>query len=51
MEKVTVDKVLVSDNRVCGVRTNKGDIKCQVFVNCAGQVRNMEQLIINCNSY
>ena len=39
MEKVTVDKVLVSDNRVCGVRTNKGDIKCEVFVNCAGQVR------------
>ena len=40
MEKVTVDKVLVSNNRVCGVRTNKGDIKCEVFVNCAGQVRN-----------
>ena len=40
MEKVTVDKVLVSNNRVCGVRTNKGDIECEVFVNCAGQVRN-----------
>ena len=39
VEKVTVDKVLVSNNRVCGVRTSKGDIKCQVFVNCAGQVR------------
>ena len=39
MEKVRVDKVLVSNNRVCGVRTNKGDIKCEVFVNCAGQVR------------
>ena len=39
MEKVAVDKVLVSNNRVCGVRTNKGDIKCEVFVNCAGQVR------------
>ena len=39
VEKVTVDKVLVSNNSVCGVRTNKGDIKCEVFVNCAGQVR------------
>ena len=39
VEKVRVDKVLVSNNRVCGVRTNKGDIKCEVFVNCAGQVR------------
>ena len=39
VEKVTVDKVLVSNNRVCGVRTNKGDINCEVFVNCAGQVR------------
>ena len=39
VEKVTVDKVLVSNNRVCGVKTNKGDIKCEVFVNCAGQVR------------
>ena len=38
MEKVRVDKVLVNNNRVCGVRTNKGDIKCEVFVNCAGQV-------------
>ena len=46
MEKVTVDKVLVSNNRVCGVRTNKGDIKCEVFVNCAGQVRMISILII-----
>jgi len=38
LEKVTVDKVLVSNDRVCGVRTNKGDVKCEVFVNCAGQV-------------
>jgi len=38
VEKVTVDKVLVSNNRVCGVRTNQGDVKCEVFVNCAGQV-------------
>ena len=38
VEKVTVDKVLVSNDRVCGVRTNQGDVKCEVFVNCAGQV-------------
>ena len=25
--------------RVTGVRTNKGHINCEVFVNCAGQVR------------
>ncbi|XP_065914697.1 pyruvate dehydrogenase phosphatase regulatory subunit, mitochondrial-like [Dysidea avara] len=37
VEKVTVDKVLVSNDRVCGVRTNQGDVKCEVFVNCAGQ--------------
>ena len=38
LEKVIVNKVLVSNDRVCGVRTNKGDVKCEVFVNCAGQV-------------
>ena len=38
VEKVTVDKVLVSNDKVCGVRTNQGDVKCEVFVNCAGQV-------------
>jgi len=38
VEKVTVNKVLVSNDRVCGVRTNQGDVKCEVFVNCAGQV-------------
>ncbi|XP_065914699.1 pyruvate dehydrogenase phosphatase regulatory subunit, mitochondrial-like [Dysidea avara] len=45
VEKVTVDKVLVSNDRVCGVRTNQGDVKCEVFVNCAGQwARDLGQL-------
>ena len=37
-EKVCVEKVEVENGRVCGVKTNKGDIKCEVFVNCGGQV-------------
>ncbi|XP_019628751.1 PREDICTED: pyruvate dehydrogenase phosphatase regulatory subunit, mitochondrial-like [Branchiostoma belcheri] len=36
-EKVGVEKVLTSDGRVSGVRTNKGDIRCDNFVNCTGQ--------------
>ena len=31
--------------RVTSVRTNKGHINCEVFVNCAGQVRNSSTLI------
>ena len=37
-EKVCVERVEVENGRVCGVKTNKGDIKCEVFVNCGGQV-------------
>ena len=37
-EKVCVERVEVENGRVCGVKTNRGDIKCEVFVNCGGQV-------------
>ncbi len=37
-EGVSVEGVEVENGRVCGVRTNKGDIKCDIFVNCAGMV-------------
>ena len=39
-EGVRVEGVDVEGGRVTGVRTNKGNISCEVFVNCAGQVRN-----------
>ena len=38
-EGVRVEGVDVEGGRVTGVRTNKGNISCEVFVNCAGQVR------------
>ena len=39
-EGVCVEGVDVEGGRVTGVRTNKGNISCEIFVNCAGQVRN-----------
>ena len=38
-EGVRVEGVDVESGRVTGVRTNKGNITCEIFVNCAGQVR------------
>ena len=38
MEGVCVEEVLVEKERVTGVLTDKGEVKCEVFVNCAGQV-------------
>ena len=37
-EGVRVEGVAVQDGRVVGVKTNKGDVECEIFVNCAGQV-------------
>ena len=37
-ERVQVEKVLTDGQKVQGVKTDRGDIKCDVFVNCAGQV-------------
>ena len=37
-EKVGVEKVEVENGRVCGVRTSRGNIKCEIFVNCGGLV-------------
>ncbi|XP_035679828.1 pyruvate dehydrogenase phosphatase regulatory subunit, mitochondrial-like [Branchiostoma floridae] len=36
-QKVSVETVLTDTGRVAGVRTNQGDIRCEYFVNCAGQ--------------
>lgn len=38
MEGVCVEKVLVEKEKVTGVLTDKGEVKCEVFVNCGGQV-------------
>ena len=35
---VQVNWVDVADGKVAGVKTNKGDIECEIFVNCAGLV-------------
>lgn len=37
-EKVTLESVQTSGRVVQGVTTNRGDIRCDVFVNCGGQV-------------
>ena len=36
-EGVAVTGVIVEHGRVAGVRTEQGDVKCEVLVNCAGQ--------------
>lgn len=33
-----MEGVEVTDGKVAGVKTNKGNIECEIFVNCAGQV-------------
>ena len=42
-EGVRVEGVDVEGGRVTGVRTNKGNISCEIFVNCAGQVHKLLQ--------
>ena len=42
-----MEKIEVRNGRVHGVKTNRGDISCEVFVNCAGQVRFHATLLIN----
>ena len=37
-EGIRVEGVDVEGGRVTGVRTNKGNISCEIFINCAGQV-------------
>ena len=37
-EGVGVKGIEVVDGRVAGVKTNKGNIECEIFVNCSGQV-------------
>ena len=37
LEDVKVTAILQKDGRVTGVRTDQGDIACEVVINCAGQ--------------
>ena len=37
-EGIRVEGVDVEGGRVTGVRTNKGNISCEIFINSAGQV-------------
>lgn len=36
VEGVTAERISCSNNRVCGVMTDRGEIECEVVVNCAG---------------
>lgn len=36
MENVCVEQVLTKNSRVAGVKTSKGNVNCEYFVNCAG---------------
>ena len=38
-EKVRVESIATVNGRVSGVHTDKGNIKCDIFVNCGGLVR------------
>lgn len=46
-EDVKVEKVLTKNNRVAGVETENGSIRCEYFVNCAGMWA--RELGLNCN--
>lgn len=37
-DRTSVVHVMVKKGQVTGVETDKGQIECQYFVNCAGQV-------------
>jgi pyruvate dehydrogenase phosphatase regulatory subunit len=37
-DRTSVLHVLIKKGQVTGVETDKGQIECQYFVNCAGQV-------------
>ena len=39
-EKVTLESILTDGKSVTGVETNRGPIKCEILVNCGGQVMN-----------
>ena len=39
MEKVCVEGVKVERGHVTGVQTDQGEIDCEIFVNCGGQVK------------
>ncbi|XP_050314039.1 pyruvate dehydrogenase phosphatase regulatory subunit, mitochondrial-like isoform X1 [Anthonomus grandis grandis] len=46
IEHTTVNKVLTNNNAVYAVETNRGTIKCEYFVNCAGMWA--RELGLNC---
>jgi len=46
-EKVDVERVEVENGRVCGVRTNRGNIKCEIFINCGGMVSTTSLSVTN----
>ena len=37
-EHVKVEDIVIENEAVRGVKTDQGEIQCQYFVNCAGQV-------------
>ena len=39
LEGVAVESIQTKNNAISSVTTNKGAIDCEIFVNCAGQVR------------
>nr|XP_022914897.1 pyruvate dehydrogenase phosphatase regulatory subunit, mitochondrial-like isoform X1 [Onthophagus taurus] len=46
-EGVTVQKILTKNRRVYGIETDKGEIRCEYFVNCAGMWA--RELGLHCN--
>lgn len=39
-EKVSLESILTDGKSITGVETSRGPIKCEILVNCGGQVMN-----------
>ena len=38
-EKVAVESIITDRKSITGVKTSNGTVKCEILVNCAGQVK------------
>ena len=39
-ENVSVESIITDGKSITAVETNRGNVKCETFVNCGGQVNN-----------
>ena len=46
-EKVAIESIITDGKSITAVKTSNGTVKCEILVNCAGQVK---QLGSNCSN-